>query len=73
MITDDQMSPEEMKLHQSPAYYCQECGGELIVAWINGWVLRCGNNLEHTGVKKAPFRLEAEAQYAVYKKRRKRG
>jgi len=69
MITEFQMSVEEMKLHQSPAYYCAECGGRLLVAWIQGWVLRCGNDLNHTGYRKAPFRLEAEAQYAVDKKR----
>ena len=59
-ITEEQMTYEEMKkVVKNPCYKCGECGGGLTLAWIKGWVIRCGNNIEHGKITKYD-RQEAE-------------
>lgn len=68
-IFEDQMTPEEMKKFVDRGYTCGECGGVLTVAWggflgSQGYILRCGNNVDHTKItkynrKEAEFMVEA--------------
>ena len=55
MITEKEMSLEQMKAHERKGYRCKECNSTLTVAWggssgINGYILRCSKDIAHTGV-----------------------
>ena len=48
MITTEQMTYEDMEQAAKDGAVCGDCGGMLVVAWVNnGYVLRCGNSLIH--------------------------
>lgn len=40
----------EMRRYEKEGYKCAECNSRLIVVWMDGWRLRCVNNINHKGV-----------------------
>jgi hypothetical protein len=55
MITESEMTYEDMKKAEDKGYLCGKCQGRLNVAWggalgVNGWILRCPNDITHTGM-----------------------
>lgn len=57
-ITEEEMTEDQMDaIVRNPLYHCGECGGELNKAWggslgYDGYILRCGNNIEHHTISK---------------------
>jgi len=54
-ITEQEMTHEQMKLHESKGFVCKVCGAPVLVVWggsynHNGYLLKCSKSLEHTGV-----------------------
>ena len=63
MITTDDMSYEDMKRAVDKGYLCAECQGILNIAWggafgFKGYILRCGNDIKHTGVTRHDVKYE---------------
>lgn len=55
MITEADMPLEEMNAKLKQGYLCVECQSLLTLAWggsfgINGYILRCGSNINHSGI-----------------------
>ena len=78
MITEADMTYEEMQnIALNPRYKCgdYECGGILTLAWggslgYEGYILRCGNNVEHSTItkydrKREEYMQEARDQSAI--------
>lgn len=54
-ITEERMSLEELRRHESPKYICAQCGGNMTVTWGGAFgykchILRCGTNWQHEGL-----------------------
>jgi hypothetical protein len=59
MLTEAEITLEEMKRLAEDGHLCGECGGRLTVAFVNGQdVLRCGNSLEHKTITRHDYRDE---------------
>jgi hypothetical protein len=58
MITETEMTLSDMKRIAGDGHLCGECGGRLVVAWINGGhVLRC-SNLKHSTITSHDYKNE---------------
>jgi len=56
MITEGEMTKEDMTQAEAKGLRCLECGSLLLLAWggaykIDSYILRCGENIEHKGIK----------------------
>uniref|UniRef100_A0A6M3IXX1 Uncharacterized protein n=1 Tax=viral metagenome TaxID=1070528 RepID=A0A6M3IXX1_9ZZZZ len=54
-LTEADITHEQMKDAVNKGYLCGKCGGTISIAWggsigINGYILRCGNDITHTGI-----------------------
>ena len=65
MITEAAMTHEDMQTAVRKHYLCAKCQGNLTVAWggglgVNGWILRCANDIDHTGMTRHNKKSEQE-------------
>ena len=63
MITEETMTYDEMKKAVDQGYLCAKCQGALTIGWgggfgINGYILRCGNDINHTGITRHDKKYE---------------
>jgi len=61
MITEAEMSYEDMGQAAKKGYLCAKCQGRLTVAWSadkNCYILRCGNDINHTGITRHDKKYE---------------
>jgi len=63
-ITEAQMNTADMERLAYDGHVCAECGGRLVVAGgakeYGGYILRCGNDIKHTGITRHDIKNEAE-------------
>jgi len=64
MITEAELSHDDMKQAEAKGYLCPKCQGKLTVAWggahgVNGWILRC-SDITHTGMTRHDKKYENE-------------
>uniref|UniRef100_A0A6M3KKN9 Putative DNA recombination protein n=1 Tax=viral metagenome TaxID=1070528 RepID=A0A6M3KKN9_9ZZZZ len=64
MITEDELSLEDMKQAEANGYLCAKCQHPLTVAWggghgIIGWILRC-QDITHTGMTRHDIKYEKQ-------------
>ena len=78
-ITEQEQDYAWLKAHQSPAYVCGDCGGNLTLAFggtwgIDSYVLRCAKDWHHNGIAKprVPTAEEAGLPYANPKRDKRR-
>lgn len=60
-LTESEMSYEDMQNAVKKHYLCAKCQGELTVAWSasqNGYILRCGNDINHHGITRHDIKQE---------------
>jgi len=71
MLTEQDLTQEQMQ-DLAKQEVCGECGGILCVCWggahgINGYVLRCGNDIKHSTItrhkKKSGYELNIENEF----------
>src|SRR3990167_10335664 len=63
MITTETMSRADMEKAERDGYKCAKCQSRVNVAWggsvgFNGWILRCGKDINHTGVTRHDTKYE---------------
>ena len=63
MLTETEMSYEDMKEAVDNGYLCAKCQGCLTVAWggslgIKGYILRCGQDINHSGITRHDKKYE---------------
>src|SRR3990167_1662340 len=60
-ITEAEMSYQDMKKAVDNGYLCGKCQGVLVIAWSaekNCYILRCGNDITHTGITRHDKKYE---------------
>jgi hypothetical protein len=59
-LTESDMTHADMQIAVNDGYLCRVCQGPLSVAWKNGWILRCGNDINHTGITRHDIKYESK-------------
>ncbi|MBE3142228.1 MAG: hypothetical protein IMZ53_16785 [Thermoplasmata archaeon] len=57
-LTESDMTHADMQNAVNEGYLCAVCQGRLSVAWLNGWILRCCNDINHTGITRHDIKYE---------------
>ena len=61
MITEKEMTKQDMRRVEANGYLCRECQSRLIVTWSsekNCFILRCSEDINHTGITRHDVKFE---------------
>ena len=61
MITEKEMTKQDMRRVEANGYLCRECQSRLIVTWSsekNCFILRCSEDINHTGITRHDIKFE---------------
>ena len=70
MLTTNDMSVADMEKTVRDGYLCAQCQSRINVAWggsfgINGYILRCGQNIDHHGITRHDKQYENKMREAL--------